>query len=487
MTAEIRFGTDGWRSIIADDFTFRNVGLVVTAIGDYLKKAGPGKKGVFIGYDNRFLSEDFAYHSGKVLSGKGLNVFIGKEAVPTPVTAFMVKNMELDGALMITASHNPPRYNGIKFIPWYGGPATDDITGAIESNLSTILLENKGIKENAGVEDNDKKIKYIDDFEDYKNEVLGLLELNLLKDNKIRPVLDTMHGAAGKILPDILENRLGLPVKVINGNRDPLFGGMLPDPSIQNLPELKDNILNNHFDIGLALDGDGDRFGIIDGKGIFLNPNNIISICLYYLLNTRKYGPGDKVVRTVATTHLMDAICGDYGIEVVEKPVGFKHIGEEMLKGNIIIGGEESGGMSIKGHIPEKDGILAVLLVLEIQSYLNNNKVKYYLSDYLNDIYNKFGSFYNIRLDIKVNPKSRDRIMDYFSNPCGKQFCGKEVKNITTIDGAKMILEDSSWILVRPSGTEPLIRCYMESNDSKFLNDLATYTREEIMQMSSRG
>ena len=488
LETTIKFGTDGWRAVIAREFTFDNLRLVAQAIGQYLKDESLDEKGVFIGYDNRFLSEDFSLEAGKVLSSMGFNIFIAEEAVPTPVTAFMVRDLKLDGALMITASHNPSQYNGIKFIPYYGGPAPAGITENIEKNLKMITdgtidkisihsIDNKSLE---------SRISTISDFKNYKKNLLSLLDVELIKNSGLKVIVDTMNGAAFHIMPDILQNDLGLDIVVLNGDRDPLFGGKLPDPSENNLSDLKVAMVENSSDIGLALDGDADRFGVIDRKGVFLNPNNIISLCLYYLLLTRKYEENDSVVRTVATTHLLDAICKKNNINLIEKPVGFKYIGKEMLNGKIIIGGEESGGLSIKGHIPEKDGLLANLLLLEIQAYLKNKYGNSYISDYLEKIYEEFGTFYNTRLDLDVPDKRKDDIIEYFSGLEKYKIENRVVSKLLNIDGAKVMFDDGSWILVRASGTEPLIRCYIESTDKDFFEILRNFVSESIDRLVGR-
>jgi len=487
LKTNIKFGTDGWRAVIAREFTFDNLRLVAQAIGQYLKDESLDKKGVFIGYDNRFLSGEFGLEAGKVLSSMGFQIYIAEEAVPTPVTAFMVRNLKLDGALMITASHNPSRYNGIKFIPYYGGPALAGITDNIEKNLKMITdgtIEKVNIHsiDNNSIE---SRISTISDFNDYKKSLISLLDVDLIKNSGLKVTVDTMNGAAFHIMPDILKNDLGLETKVLNGDRDPLFGGKLPDPSEKNLYDLKVAIVENSSDIGLALDGDADRFGVIDRKGVFLNPNNIISLCLYYLLLTRKYEKDDAVARSIATTHLLDAICKENNINLIEKPVGFKYIGKEMLSGKIIIGGEESGGLSIKDHIPEKDGLLANLLLLEIQAYLKNKYGSLYLSDYLEKIYKEFGTFYNTRLDLDVPDKRKDAIIEYFSGLENYNLGNKAVRELSNIDGAKIIFDDGSWVLVRASGTEPLIRCYIESTDKVFFEILKDFVNESIGRLSN--
>jgi phosphomannomutase len=473
----IKFGTDGWRAVIARQFTFENLAIVVKAIGSYLQENSK-TDGVFIGYDNRFMSEDFAHESARVLSAMGHKAVISSEAIPTPVTAFMVTKLGMSGALMITASHNPAQYNGIKFIPEYGGPADSGITGEIEKHLKSII--DTGNHNTGQGQRNDDRISYTDDFDDYIKKVLSHFDLTLIRESGLKVCADMMNGSAFHIFPAILKDHLKMKPVIINDYRDPLFGGKLPDPSGKNLDLLRKTMKENDSDIGLALDGDADRFGVIDKKGVFLNPNNIISMCLHYLLKTREYGPDDKVVRSVATTHLLDSICLKNNIRLEEKPVGFKYIGKEMLGGNVIIGGEESGGLSIKGHIPEKDGLLAHIMLLEIQSYLVKEHGSFYLSDYLEKIYSEYGTFYNTRLDMEIPENKKMEVIRYFSGRLGAKIDGVEVAELIDMDGAKIIFDNGSWILARASGTEPIIRCYIESGDKSFFKRLKDFTMKAI-------
>ena len=476
---KIKFGTDGWRDIIADNFTFENVRLAAFSIGKYLIDNKITDKGIFIGYDNRFLSEEFALQSAYALYSMGIKVYLSKESIPTPVTAFMVLNLKLNGAIMITASHNSPKYNGIKFIPDYAGPAEDFITKEIEKNISFFLENKDNIPSLKNYDDFLKNIIYIDDFSKYKEHLFEIINIDLIKKANIKVVADTMYGAGSVILTEIITNDLDLKSKILNNHRDAFFGGKLPDPSNANLQNLKNNIIKYSFDIGVALDGDADRFGVIDRKGIFISPNNVISLILYYLASVKKLngieGKKYSAVRTVATTHLIDEICLKYNINLIETPVGFKYVGSQIRKGDVIIGGEESGGLSIIGHIPEKDGILADLLLLEIQSYLKLNKNNISISQYLEEIYKEFGYFYSERIDIKVPFEKMEYILNYFKNLKDFSINNIKINEILLKDGVKLILNNKSWFLIRASGTEPLIRCYIESRDKDFFNDLKNY------------
>ncbi|MHB1253342.1 MAG: phosphoglucomutase/phosphomannomutase family protein [Candidatus Humimicrobiaceae bacterium] len=478
---KIKFGTDGWRDIIADTFTFENVRLVAFAIGKYLIDNNLNKKGIFIGYDNRFLSEDFALQAGYALSSFGIKIFLSKASVPTPVTAFMVLNLKLDGAIMITASHNPPKYNGIKFIPYYGGPAEDSITKEIEKNLNLYIDFKQEMPLLKKYEDFLKEITLISEYEQYKKHLFEVIDTVLIKKADLKVAADAMFGAGSNILSEILDIDLNLKSKIFNNTRDVFFGGKLPDPSAKNLENFKNEILENLFEIGLALDGDADRFGVIDNKGVFISPNNVISLILYYLAEVKNInGSNFKAVRSVATTHLIDEICLKYKINIIETPVGFKYIGKEMRNGNVVIGGEESGGLSIIGHIPEKDGILACLLLLEIQSYLKLQKNSLSLSQYLETLYKEFGNFYTERIDFKVPLEKMTVIAEYFKNISDSAIKNIKITEILSKDGVKLLLDNKSWFLIRASGTEPLIRCYIETRDRAFFEILKNYIIDKI-------
>ena len=483
---KIKFGTDGWRDIIADSFTFENVRLVAFAIGKYLNDKGLNKKGIFIGFDNRFLSEDFALQAGYALSSLGIKIYLPKTSVPTPVTAFMVLDLNLDGAIMITASHNLPKYNGIKFIPYYGGPAEDLITKEIEKNLNSYIDSKLEMPSLKGYEDFLNKITLISDYGQYKKHLYQIIDIDLIKKANLKVAADVMFGSGSKIFSEIINSDLNLKAKIFNNTRDAYFGGNLPDPSEKNLENFKNEILKNKFEIGLALDGDADRFGVIDDKGIFINPNNVIALILYYLAEVKNIKGSDfKAVRSVATTHLIDEICLKYKINIVETPVGFKYIGKEMRSGNTIIGGEESGGLSIIGHIPEKDGLLACLLLLEIQSYLKMQKNNLSLSQYLKKIYKEFGNFYSERIDLRVPVEKMTLITEYFKNLFGSSIGNIKITEIFTKDGVKLLLGNKSWFLIRASGTEPLMRCYIETRDKAFFKILKNYIIDKIENLKN--
>ncbi len=458
----IKFGTDGWRAIMCDDFTFSNVNIVVQAIADYVKAHKGEDKGLIIGYDARFLSEKFAEEAGKVLATNGIAAYIIERDAPTPVVAHAIVQLNTAGAIMFTASHNPPEYNGIKYIPDYAGPADPEITTEIEVNIAKIL--EKGTLKYLSLDEAEGFIKYIDPSTDYIKHLKTLIDLKKIKDSGLRIVYDPMYSSGRGYLDRILIEA-GITPVVLNNNRDPLFGGSSPEPSEERLQKMRDLIIKREADLGLATDGDADRFGIIDDTGRYITPNKVISLLLTHLVE--KKGLKGPVGRSVATTHMIDRLAERYGLDVYETPVGFKYIGKLMRENDIIIGGEESGGLSIRGHIPEKDGILACLLAAEMRA--SSGKP---LSGVLEDLMKDIGGFFTRRLDIRYPQDKKERLMNNLKETPPKSIGGKAVKKVTTIDGVKFLLEDESWFLVRPSGTEPLIRVYMESSTAKDLDNL---------------
>ena len=455
--SEIKFGTDGWRAIMARDFTFENCRVVAQGIAGYVNNQQLTKKGIVIGYDHRFMSEDFARECARVLLGNGIKTFLLCKAAPTPVTAFAVRLKQAGGAIMITASHNPPEYNGIKFIPEYAGPALPDVTDAIETEISHVLESHKIYE--LSIEDAAQfdLFEEIDVDREYCHQVTNLLLPKSFEKNLIKITIDPMFGAGCGYLDKILTG-LGCEVRTINNYRDPLFGGSLPEPTDENMSDLKRAVSSYNSDLGLALDGDADRFGIIDNEGNFVSANQFLSLLLEHLLTTRTFrGP---VARSLATTHMLDRIAQQNGITVIETPVGFKYVGEGLREKGCILGGEESGGLSIFGHIPEKDGILACLLAAEMLAGTGKSFAR--LTEELNK---KYGSWDSRRLDIKVKPEEKENILSKITEYKPKSILGIGVQSVSSREGLKIVLEDGSWILVRASGTEPMFRLYVESTN----------------------
>lgn len=454
---EIKFGSDGWRAIVAREFTFANIKLVTQAIANYVKTSNLSKKGLVIGYDNRYLSEHFADECARVITANGIRVMATTKAVPTPLAAYAIRALQAGGAIMITASHNPPEYNGIKFIPEYAGPALPDVTQAIEEEVCRIQAGGRvyelDLKEARTLD----LYKEIDITRDYLNQVLKLLQPDTFRQRPLKVVVDPMYGSGVGYL-DRLLTELGCEVRTINNYRDPLFGGSIPEPTDAGLADLKRTVIHYGYDLGLALDADGDRFGVVDGQGNFVHPNRLAYLLLEHLLSTRTFrGP---VCRSLSTTHNLDRIARQNGLTVIETRVGFKYISECLREKGCILGVEESGGLSIFGHVPEKDGILVGLLAAEMIAATGKS-----FQQLDQEAIAKYGLMETQRLDFKVTPPEREGILAELKDYQPKAIAGVPVDRFDETEGKKIILEDGSWALVRPSGTEPLMRIYFEAPD----------------------
>jgi len=463
----IKFGTDGWRAIISDQFTFDNVEKVAKAIALYLIENKKTDKPLIIGYDPRFLADKFAITVAKVMMDAGISVMMPERDVPTPVIAWSIKHLKPNGAcgaVMLTASHNPPEYCGIKFIPEYAGPAHEGITKELEKNSNLEVTLPKPEKRGT--------IGHFDPRESYFEYLYSLVDFDAIKNSGIKVVYDAMYGC-GRGYTDYILDKSGCKVEAINNYRDVLFGGQNPEPSGELLNDLKEKVLSLKYDLGLANDGDADRFGVIDEKGTFYSANEIIAMVFEYLVSERKFK--GCVVRSIATTSMIDAVANLYGIKVHETPVGFKHIAEVMMKEDVIIGGEESGGLSIKGHIPEKDGVLADLLVVEMIAKKGKS-----LSKILSDLKDKIGNFEGRRGKLELEESKKNSLMKTLKENPPKDIFGIKVKSVKTIDGVKIILEDDSWFVVRPSGTEPLVRIYSESKNKESLDKIDNYLKNLV-------
>lgn len=456
----IKFGTDGWRAVIAEEFTFANVEVVAQSIARYVQGEARQDQGVVVGYDNRFLSPQFAQRVGEVLTGNGLPVYFIQGPCPTPVTAYAIVARKAAGAVMVTASHNPPEYNGIKFIPYYAGPALPDITQKIEELLKQVQAEGRVAKISRAEAQKRGLWREIDPKGDYLHHLSRLIDLEAVKQAGLKVVLDPMYGAGLGYLEELLAGICSY--SAIHNYRDPLFGGALPEPTGDNLQELSREVLRTGSDLGLALDGDADRFGIIDADGSYLSPNQILTLCYYHLLKNK--GLEGPVARTLATTHQLDRLAQSFGQGVEETPVGFKYIGRMLRERGCILGGEESGGLSIAGHIPEKDGILAAALVLELRA-MGGKPLKALLAE----VEEQWGKVYSERLDVRTGEEIKERVLAQLGDYFPSKLAGIPVMGRLTVDGVKLILADESWVLIRPSGTEPLFRIYVEAKDPKAL------------------
>lgn len=468
--AKIKFGTDGWRAIMAREFTFDNVKIVTQAIARYILAHGMAERGVVIGYDNRFLSEHFAGAAGEVLAGNGIPVFITNRATPTPATAFAVKHRGAAGAVMLTASHNPPEYNGIKFIPEYAGPALPYITDELERYVNE-LAETGTYKELDLAKGKEKGlVHYIDPFEDYVAHLKTVVDMDGIRQAGLQVVVDPMFGAGIGYLDRVLMDA-GCRVEVIHGYRDALFGGSMPEPSAKVLTELRERVVAGGAHLGLAMDGDADRFGIIDRDGSYINANQVLYLLYRHLIKNR--GIKGPVARSVATTHMLDKIAAAHGLAVDETPVGFKYIGESMMKKGSVLGGEESGGLSITGHIPEKDGILAAVLIAELVAAEKKS-----LGEILADLDREYGALLSERLDIHCTQEIKERVLADLQELAPPEIAGLAVNKVNAIDGKKIVLADGSWLLIRASGTEPLFRIYVETDSTEKLRQIQQSIRD---------
>lgn len=470
MSKKIKFGTDGWRAIIADQFTFSNVELVTKAIIGYIKDHYSEDKPVIIGYDTRFLCDKFALRAAKVLNEYGINVKITERDAPTPVVAFSAKDLNSAGALMFTASHNPPEYCGIKYIPDYAGPATPDITDVIVSNVEKLQNGDDSFLTKSSKQGTTEKF---DPKPKYFEWVRKIVNLDKIRENPVKVFYDPMY-ATGRGYLDELLKEAGCDVTVLHNWIDPLYGGGMPEPKAEFLGEVIKAVKENKPSIGFGTDGDADRFGVIDEDGNYLMPNMVIAVLLHHLVENKGYK--GSIVRTVATTHMLDMLAEKYNLKIHETAVGFKHVGEIMRKEDVIIGGEESGGLSILHHIPEKDGIIANLSIIEALAY-----TKRPLNQIQKDIKEEIGSdFFNERLDLKVDESVKVSFVKQFAETPPASIAGVKVEKVSTIDGAKLYLEDNSWILTRPSGTEPLLRVYFETHSKEQLTKMIKEIKDMV-------
>jgi alpha-D-glucose phosphate-specific phosphoglucomutase len=465
----ITFGTSGWRGIIAEDFTFAGVRAVSQAIGEYVtaQESGTKDRSVVVGYDTRFLSEVFAAEAAKTLAAQGIRVFLTDRDTPTPVVAYEIIRRQTAGGIIVTASHNPPEWSGIKFSAAWGGPALPAATQEIERRANAILAARGASPASAaspGETAASRLIERIDPRESYLERLRALVDLSTLRRTRLKVVVDPLYGSARDYL-DRLLLEAGCEVAILHDWRDPYFGGRPPEPSAEGLRELASRVLASGAHLGLATDGDADRFGLVDADGSFLEPNYFLGLLLHHLVKARGWTGG--VARSVATSHLVDAVARYLGIPVFETPVGFKYIGELIAQDRVVLGGEESAGLSVKGHVPEKDGILACLLAAELVASHGGGR----LADLLGALYAEVGTIVAKRLNYHLAPGGMERLRARLEEP-PHRLADRAVVSVNRLDGVKMILEDGSWLLLRPSGTEPVVRLYAEASTERHLDAL---------------
>lgn len=449
---DIKFGTDGWRAILGKDFTIDNVKRTTLAIGKYVIENFGFEKKILIGYDPRNKADEYSFYCAQILKELGFSVEYSEKIIPTPILAYNAKIKDA-AAIMFTASHNPPEYLGMKFIPDYAGPATSEITNEIVNNIDKPL-------KNSEKEGN---IKTVDFSKEYFKHLDSIIDFERIKELKTNIIFDGLYSASIGYFDKILSSK-NIKFDSFHMSHDINFGGGMPDPKPKYLKELIEKVQSTPNSIGLANDGDADRFGAINEKGEYVSPNEIILILLKHLT---KKGYTGSVVKTVGSSLLIDVVAKKLGINVVETPVGFKHVGEAMRKNDVIIAGEESGGLSIKGHIPEKDGILANLLILE--AIATSKKTLVELQEELYEIAET--KFYTDRIDLEL--QSQNEIQSILEKAKNIKEVGKyKVTSIDTKDGVKLMLGNNTKILVRPSGTEPLLRIYFETDSKEKLQNL---------------
>jgi phosphoglucomutase len=466
MTSVIKFGTSGWRGLIARDFTFENVRLAAQGIALYLKaelmRAGSPihgrKRVVILGHDTRFLGREFSLAAAEVLTNAGLTPWLCERDAPTPVISYTIRDRKAIGGINMTASHNPAEWQGLKFSTSNGAPATPDVTQQIEANVAELVAQNWSMKPAViGT----FECKTIDPQPAYFKQLKKLIDFGAIRKAKLKAAVELMYGTGRGYLDTLLESA-GARVATFHNEVNPLFGGHHPEPNVEGMAEVSRFVRSRKAQIGLGLDGDADRFGIVDQDGTWLTPNQVLALALYHLKKNRAWT--GAVVRTVPTSHQVDAVAELLAVKVHETPVGFKYIGALMESEPIIVGGEESGGLSVKGHVPEKDGILACLLMAELVATERKS-----LGKILRELEKKTGAFYTDRLNVRVADK--EALLTKLGS--GLTNIGPfPVEKFINTDGYKFLLPNREWVAFRASGTEPLIRCYIEGKSAAQLKRL---------------
>ena len=464
MPAQIKFGTSGWRAVMAEDFTFANVRAAVSGIARYVKSQNPQGARVIVGRDPRFLGETFCSIAAEILSSYGITPLVIAEAAPTPAIAYAVMREKTDGAINFTASHNPPEYNGIKFSTPDGAPALPEVTKKIEAEIAA--AGGASGTEKASTQSLDPKPIYLARLREIVN-------FAAIKKADLRIVFDPLWGAA-RGYSDSLLREAGVNVTTVHDYRDVLFGGHAPEPDGHLLEPMREKMREIKAHIGIATDGDADRFGIMDEDGTFLQPNYVIALLFDYLVESRGWKNG--VGKSVATTNMVNALAKHHGVELHETPVGFKYIGELIKQDKIAIGGEESAGLSIRYHVPEKDGVLAGLLCCEMVAQRGKS-----LGQQLRELFAKVGSFYPVRENFRLTPEVKQKFTEKLrADP--RQFNGRRVTEVGRKDGLKLVLDDGSWVCYRLSGTEPVVRVYSEAPSQRGLERLSAAAKQWIFE-----
>ncbi len=469
MLTQIKFGTSGWRAVMAEDFTYANVRRAVGGIARYVSAQKPQGARVIVGRDPRFLGETFCSMAAEILAGHGITPLIVAEPAPTPAFAHAVIRNKADGVVNFTASHNPPEYNGIKFSTPDGCPALPEVTKKIEA----VIVAGDSAGPVAASATAPAANEALDPKPAYLKRLGEIIDLEAIRKANLKVAFDPMWGAARGYSDELLRG-VGLQVATVHDHRDVLFGGHAPEPDDHLLEDLRKKMRETGAQIGIATDGDADRFGIVDGDGTFLQPNYVIAILFDYLVESRGWKNG--VAKSVATTNLINALAEKHGVELHETPVGFKYIGELIMQDKIAIGGEESAGLSIRHHVPEKDGVLAGLLCCEAVARRGKS-----LGEQLQDICNQVGSNYPRRENFRLTPEAQAKFTEKLqSDP--RDFCGRAVSRVVRTDGLKLLFSDGSWVCYRLSGTEPVVRVYTEARSEKGSEKLSTAAKHWIFE-----
>ncbi len=481
----IKFGTSGWRAVVADEFTLANIRLAVAGIAAYVKtqpaphrvlppqeaKTASWGPRVLIGRDPRFLGESFVEEAARVLAAAGVTPIVIPEAAPTPAIAYAVRTLKTSGAINFTASHNPPEYNGIKFSTPDGAPALPEVTSQIEAQIAALEAAGPGSFAKPAATST-KDFETADVKPAFLKRLAELVDLKAIAKSGIKIVYDPFWGAGRGYASDLLREA-GVQVETVHDYRDVLFGGHAPEPDDHLLGDAKEKMKQTGAALAIATDGDADRFGVVDGDGTFMQPNYIIALLFNYLVETRGWRNG--VAKSVATTNLVNALAEHHKVPLYETPVGFKYIGELINEDKIAIGGEESAGLTIRGHVPEKDGILAGLLAAEMVATRGMS-----LGELLRELFAKVGSYYPVRENFRLTPEIKAAFTEKLkADPT--ELGGRRVKQVVRTDGLKLILEDGSWVCYRLSGTEPVVRAYTEARSEHDMEALRTASEKFVL------
>lgn len=453
---------------MGEEFTFQNVRIVVQALANHLNSKFQQKRiSVVVNYDTRFLSERFAFEAAKVLSHNQIHVFMANRDSPSQAQAYQIIKRKAQGGINFTASFNPPEYNGLKYNTEQGAPALPEETDKIEEEIKSLMKEYSFCPYYAKTE----YVEKIDFQQDYLSLLQDKINFDLIRKSKIRVAADSLYGTSREYLDEILEENQ-IPVEEIHGYVDPYFGGITPSSTEENLEELKDLVKRKKCQLGIATDCDGDRFGVVDEKGNFVDPNLVLSLILDYFVTKKKWRGG--IARSVSTTHLIDRIARRYDLPLYKTPVGFKYLAELFLEDKIIFGGEESACLVLKDHLPEKDGIIAGLLLVEMLAAAGKT-----LSELIEDLYSQYGRKVDRQVSLPLTSENERKLKNLIKEPPEK-LGDREVINVEAIDGIKLDFSDDDWILLRMSGTEPLVRCYAEAGTIKELDRLIKLGLEKL-------